>query len=143
VWGESSSWKTRSLARKSQEYYEILSRPEPYGPGRRPFEWFAQTRHQGRPGPLSGRAAFVPRLFRRIKERQISSLNHHGSSFQRAEVVRDLTAHSWDRPLRKQRQPVADTRQVLCAEWAAAVAFRWPRRQVEGLLQEGKATYAK
>ena len=82
---------------------------------------------RGRPTPLATdhkqrQIAFVERL----KE----------SSFQsRCEVVRDLTAHSWDKPLNESSgNLLRSARQVLCAEWAAAegLSLAEATREVEG-----------
>jgi len=66
------------------------------------------------------------------------------SSFQaRCEVVRDLTAHSWHRPLSESSSLMLQrARQVLCAEWAAAEGLSLvdATLEVEALLLEGRKT---
>jgi len=69
------------------------------------------------------------------------------SSFQaRCEVVRDLTAHGWDKPLNESSgNLLRNARLVLCAEWAAAegLSLADAACEIEALLREGKEAYAK
>ncbi len=61
----------------------------------------------------------------------------------RCELVRDLTAYSWDKPLNHRTGALLrSAHQVVCAEWAAAegVSLVEATREVEGLLLEGKKT---
>ena len=67
------------------------------------------------------------------------------SSFQaRCEVVRDLTAHSWERPLNESIGTLLrSARQGLCAEWAAVEGLSLVEAtlEIETLLLEGRTTY--
>ena len=69
------------------------------------------------------------------------------SSFQaRCEVVRDLTAHGWDKPLNESSgNLLRNARLVLCAEWAAAEGLSLAEAacEVEALLLEGRETYGR
>lgn len=91
-----------------------------------------------RPTPLAGDR----------KQRQIALVERlKQSSFQaRCEVVRDLAAHGWGRPLNETTgNSLRTARLVLCAEWAAAegLSLAEATREVEALLLEGKETYGK
>jgi RNA polymerase-interacting CarD/CdnL/TRCF family regulator len=82
------------------------------------------------------------------KQRQIALTERlKESSFQaRCEVVRDLTAHSWDKPLNESSgNLLRNARLVLCAEWAAAegLSLAEAMGEVEALLLEGKRAYGK
>jgi RNA polymerase-interacting CarD/CdnL/TRCF family regulator len=64
----------------------------------------------------------------------------------RCEVVRDLTAHSWSRPLNESSGSLLRSAvQMLCAEWAAVegLSVLEATREVEALLLEGRKTYEK
>ena len=79
------------------------------------------------------------------RQRQIALVERlKESSFQaRCEVVRDLTAHSWHRPLSESGSLMLQrARQVLCAEWAAAegMSLLDATLEVEALLLEGRKT---
>ncbi len=67
------------------------------------------------------------------------------SSFQaRCEIVRDLAAHRWNKPLNESSSAMLrNASEVLCAEWAAAEGLSVPEatREVEALLQEGREAY--
>ena len=67
------------------------------------------------------------------------------SSFQaRCELIRDLTAHSWNKPLKESGSTLLRSIQdVLYAEWAAAegLSVIEAAHEVEALLLEGRKTY--
>jgi RNA polymerase-interacting CarD/CdnL/TRCF family regulator len=93
---------------------------------------------RGRPTPLAADH----------RERQIALVERlKQSSFQaRCEVVRDLVAHSWAKPLNESSATsLRNARHVLCAEWAAAegLSLAEATREVEALLLEGRKTYGK
>jgi RNA polymerase-interacting CarD/CdnL/TRCF family regulator len=93
---------------------------------------------RGRPTPLAADH----------KQRQIALVERlKESSFQsRCEVVRDLTAHSWDKPLNESSgNLLRNARLTLCAEWAAAegLSIAEATREVENLLSEGRETYGR
>jgi RNA polymerase-interacting CarD/CdnL/TRCF family regulator len=143
--------ETRTFGQgKRQEYYEIAI---PTGTVWVPVEGPAnglrklgnradlgryRTVLRGRPTPLAPDH----------KQRQIALVERlKESSFQsRCEVVRDLTAHSWERPLNESSgNLLRSARLVLCAEWAAAegLSVAEATREVEALLLEGKVAYGK
>jgi CarD family transcriptional regulator len=135
---------------KRQEYYEIAI---PTGTVWVPVEGPAHgLRKLGSKADL-GRYRSVLRsrptpLSPDHKQRQIALVERlRESSFQaRCEVVRDLTAHSWEKPLNESSgNLLRSARQVLCAEWAAAegLTLAEATREVEALLLEGKETYGK
>ena len=133
-----------------QEYYEIAI---PTGTVWVPVE-----------GPASALRKLTPkgdlRRYRRVlRGRPISLAADHRqrrialverlkeSSFQaRCELVRDLTAHSQDRPLNQSSDNLLrSARLVLCKEWAAAEGLSLDEaiREVDALLLEGRETYRK
>ncbi len=67
------------------------------------------------------------------------------SSFQaRCEIVRDLTAHRWHKPLNENSSAMLRTaHEVLCAEWAVAegLSLSEATSEVEALLLEGRKAY--
>ncbi len=67
------------------------------------------------------------------------------SSFRaRCELVRDLTAHSWNKPLKESSSMLLRSiQEVLCAEWAAAegLSVVEAAHEVEALLLEGRKAY--
>mgnify|MGYP003565354414 CR=1 FL=1 len=69
------------------------------------------------------------------------------SSFQaRCELVRDLSALSWKKPLNEANAAVSrHASQVLAQEWARAegVSLRDATREVDRLLKEGKSAYMR
>lgn len=82
------------------------------------------------------------------RQRQIALVERlKESSFQsRCEVVRDLTAHSWQKPLNESSGVLLrSARHVLCAEWAAAegLSLADATQEIEALLLEGRKTYEK
>ena len=93
---------------------------------------------RGRPTPLAADH----------KQRQIALVERlKESSFQaRCEMVRDLTAHSWDKPLNESSGTLLrSARHVLCVEWAAAegLSLAEATREVEALLLEGREAFGK
>lgn len=70
-----------------------------------------------------------------------------GSSFlARCEVVRDLTAHCWDKPLNESSGNLLRTaRLVLCEEWAVAegLSLADATCEVEALLLQGRQSFEK
>jgi RNA polymerase-interacting CarD/CdnL/TRCF family regulator len=61
------------------------------------------------------------------------------------EVVRDLTAYRWNKPLNESSgNLLRNAHQVLCEEWAAAgkVSIAEANREIESLLLEGKQAHA-
>jgi RNA polymerase-interacting CarD/CdnL/TRCF family regulator len=82
------------------------------------------------------------------RQRQLALLERlKVSSFAaRCEVVRDLTAHGWHKPLNEASGVLLrNAHHVLCAEWAAAegLSLVEASQEVEALLLEGKNTYKK
>ena len=82
------------------------------------------------------------------RQRQLSLAERlKESSFKaRCEVVRDLTAHSWHKPLNESSGTLLRAAHgVLCAEWAAAegLTLNEATQEVETLLLEGRKTYEK
>jgi len=82
------------------------------------------------------------------RQRQIALVERlRESSFQaRCEVVRDLTAHGWQRPLNESSSVLLRrARHALCAEWAAAegLSLDDATLEVEALLLEGRKTFAE
>jgi RNA polymerase-interacting CarD/CdnL/TRCF family regulator len=64
----------------------------------------------------------------------------------RCEVVRDLTAHSWGKPLNESSGALLrSARHVLCAEWAAAegLSLADATQEIEALLLEGRRAHEK
>lgn len=60
------------------------------------------------------------------------------------EVVRDLTAHGWRKPLREaEAATLRKAREGLCQEWAAAegVSVQRAAEEVDALLLEGRQAY--
>jgi len=81
------------------------------------------------------------------RQRQIALVERlKESSFQaRCEVVRDLTAHGWQRPLNESSSVLLRrARHALCAEWAAAEGLSLvdATLEVEALLLEGRKAHA-
>ena len=81
-----------------------------------------------------------------IKERKlaISERLREGSFRSRCELVRDLTAHGWGKPLNESTgTALRSIRQALCLEWAAAegVSLEVATREVDELLLQGKAAF--
>jgi RNA polymerase-interacting CarD/CdnL/TRCF family regulator len=93
---------------------------------------------RSRPTPLaSDHRQRQLELVERLKESSFAA---------RCEVVRDLTAHSWHKPLNESSGILLrSARQVLCAEWAAAegLSLVEATHEVEALLLEGRTTYRK
>jgi RNA polymerase-interacting CarD/CdnL/TRCF family regulator len=80
------------------------------------------------------------------KERHLSLVERlKESSFQATcEVVRDLIAYSWTKPLNESTSTLLRrTHQLLCAEWAAAEGQTLSKatHEVDTLLLEGKKTH--
>lgn len=93
---------------------------------------------RSRPTPLAAdRQQRQIALVERLKE----------SSFEaRCEVVRDLTAHGWNKALNESiGLMLRSARHALCAEWAAVegLSLDEATREVEALLLEGRKTYEK
>lgn len=68
-----------------------------------------------------------------------------GSFRARCEVLRDLRAHSWHKPLNeKSGSLLRSAHHEVCTEWAAAdgLSLAEATHEVEALLQKGKETYA-
>jgi len=87
-------------------------------------------------------------LAKEHRQRQIELAERlkQGSFQARCEVVRDLTAHSWHKPLAESSGIMLRiARGVLCEEWAASEGLSLIKaaREVEALLSEGKRTYEK
>jgi len=62
----------------------------------------------------------------------------------RCELVRDLTAHGWNKPLNESSGAILRVvRHALCSEWAVAegVTVEVATKEVEALLLEGKAAF--
>jgi CarD family transcriptional regulator len=142
--------ETREFGEGTKEYYEIAI---PTGTVWVPVEGPAGgLRKLGTKGDLGkyrsvlkGRPTPLPPDH---KQRQIALVERlKESSFQaRCEVVRDLTAHSWDKPLNESSSNLLrSARLVLCAEWAAAegLSVAEATREIEALLLEGRETYGK
>ncbi len=82
------------------------------------------------------------------RQRQLALVERlRESSLQaRCEVVRDLTAHSWNKPLNESSGTLLrNARQVLCAEWAAAegLSLAEAAHEIEALLVEGRKLHEK
>lgn len=82
------------------------------------------------------------------RQRQLALVERlRESSLQaRCEVVRDLTAHSWLKPLNESSGTLLrNARQVLCAEWAAAegLSLAEAAHEIEALLVEGRKLHEK
>jgi RNA polymerase-interacting CarD/CdnL/TRCF family regulator len=80
------------------------------------------------------------------KERKQALLERlkEGSFRTRCELVRDLTAHGWDKPLNESTgATLRVVRQEVCSEWAAAegVSLEVATREVDNLLLEGRAAF--
>lgn len=82
------------------------------------------------------------------RQRQIALAERlkEGSFQARCEVVRDLTAHRWNKSLNESSGILLrSAHEVLCAEWAAAggLSFSEASQEVEALLLEGRKTHEK
>jgi len=80
------------------------------------------------------------------RERQVELTDRlrQGSLQARCELVRDLSALGWEKPLNEANAAVSRlATQVLVQEWAMAdgVSERDATRDVKGLLKEGKSAY--
>lgn len=82
------------------------------------------------------------------RERQIALAERlkEGSFKARCELVRDLTALGWEKPLSESSGVLLrSAHEVLCAEWAATegLSVVEATQEVESLLQEGRNTFMK
>jgi RNA polymerase-interacting CarD/CdnL/TRCF family regulator len=82
----------------------------------------------------------------RQRQIEVTERLKQGSFQARCEVVRDLTAHSWHKPLTESSAILLRfANEVLYQEWAAAegLSLLEATHEVEALLLEGKQTYKK
>jgi CarD family transcriptional regulator len=78
------------------------------------------------------------------RQKALSERLLQGSLQARCELVRDLSALSWHKPLAEGIASIARVaRQVLCEEWGMVegVSEREATREVDRLLKEGKSAY--
>lgn len=130
---------------KPREYYEIeISTGTVWvpveGPGhglRRPTSRGELPRYRGL---LKGRPTPVASDSKERKTDLVERLKG-GSFAARCEVVRDLSAHAWHKPLNESTGATLRlTREVLCAEWAVAegITMEAAATEVDALLLEGR-----
>ena len=82
----------------------------------------------------------------RQRQLELTGRLRQGTFQARCEVVRDLTAHSWDKPLGEGSATLLRTaHEVLYQEWAAAegLSLSEATHEIEALLLEGRQTYNK
>jgi CarD family transcriptional regulator len=133
-----------------QEYYEIaIPTGTVWVPVEGPASGLRKLTLKGDLGRYRGvlRGRPTP-LVADLKQRRIVLVERlKESSFQaRCELVRDLTAHSRDKPLNETSDKLLrSARLVLCTEWAAAegLSLAEATSEVEALLLEGRETYGK
>jgi CarD family transcriptional regulator len=80
----------------------------------------------------------------RERQSELSERLREGSFQARCELVRDLTALGWEKPLNEATSAISRVAcQVLYQEWAMAdgVTVREATREVDRLLKEGKAEF--
>jgi RNA polymerase-interacting CarD/CdnL/TRCF family regulator len=96
-------------------------------------------------GLLKSRPTSLAKDHRR-RQIELAERLKQGSFQARCEVVRDLTALSWNKPLAESSGILLrNARGVLCEEWAATEGKSLIKaaREVDALLSEGRRTYKK
>ena len=91
---------------------------------------------KGRPAPLNSD--------RRQRYSEVTNRLRQSSFEVRCEVVRDLTAYSWPKPLGEMDgSALRKLTEAVCWEWATAadVSLLDASREIAALLQEGRLTY--
>jgi RNA polymerase-interacting CarD/CdnL/TRCF family regulator len=77
----------------------------------------------------------------RLRQRELSDRLKEGTLTAHCEVVRDLTAHGWQKPLNAAMAAFLRTTQdVLCQEWAAVedITLSEAACEIESLLEKGR-----
>ena len=132
----------------AQRYYEIaLQKGTIWVPVDGPRNGLRKLTAKGELGKYRGLLRSRPTpLATDHRQRQLALAERwKESSFAaRCEMVRDLAAHRWQKPLNESSSAMFRTAsEVLCAEWAAAegLTLLEATREVEALLLEGRNAY--
>jgi RNA polymerase-interacting CarD/CdnL/TRCF family regulator len=132
-----------------QEYYEITSARStvwvPLAPGAEPaLRALTRKDELGHyRGVLAGQPGALNPDFRQ-RHLEMRSKARQGTLLAVCEVVRDLNARSWLKPLSEgDSNLLRHTRETLCEEWAAADDVSLPdaSAEVSALLKQGQRTY--
>ena len=80
----------------------------------------------------------------RVRQTNLNNRLKEGTLTARCEVVRDLTAHGWHKPLSASNSAfLQNTLEVLCQEWAAVekITPTEAASEIQSLLEKGKHVY--